>query len=242
MKIKNCIRAKLIFQRIFELLFETGMMCRIFPVTGEFPAQRASDAENTSVWWRYYDGQIYCSWQRVMFRPCTHMSDHVHLVQSENDMMEYVSLSDWPCVISRQNLINSWLTLYIWMVHISMAILSSVIVCRAYCSAILWIKEFLASEWKLHVNNKWISLSNSCNSQYKHSLCYMSTRLDRVECRYNAVQCIKIVNNCRNSGRISVICWIYNRHPKPHPKVDLWGVFCDYFWECWPRYNGTALC
>ena len=22
---------------------------------------------------------------------------------------------------------------------------------------------------------------------------------------------------------------------------ELWGVFCEYFWENWPRYNGTAL-
>ena len=22
---------------------------------------------------------------------------------------------------------------------------------------------------------------------------------------------------------------------------ELWGDFCKYFWENWPRYNGTAL-
>ena len=22
---------------------------------------------------------------------------------------------------------------------------------------------------------------------------------------------------------------------------DLWGVFCEYLWKNWPRYNGTAL-
>ena len=22
---------------------------------------------------------------------------------------------------------------------------------------------------------------------------------------------------------------------------ELWGVFCKYFWENWPYYNGTAL-
>ena len=22
---------------------------------------------------------------------------------------------------------------------------------------------------------------------------------------------------------------------------ELWGVFCEYLWEKWPRYNGTAL-
>ena len=22
---------------------------------------------------------------------------------------------------------------------------------------------------------------------------------------------------------------------------ELWGVFCEYLWENWPHYNGTAL-
>ena len=22
---------------------------------------------------------------------------------------------------------------------------------------------------------------------------------------------------------------------------ELWDVFCEYFWENWPRHNGTAL-
>ena len=27
------------------------------PVTGEFPAQRASNADNVSIWWRHHDKQ-----------------------------------------------------------------------------------------------------------------------------------------------------------------------------------------
>ena len=23
--------------------------------------------------------------------------------------------------------------------------------------------------------------------------------------------------------------------------VELWGVFCEYLWDDWPRYNGIAL-
>ena len=53
--------------------------------------------------WSACSWLLYCSMQRVMFRPCTHMSDHVHMVQSESDMIEYVSLCDWPYVMSRQN-------------------------------------------------------------------------------------------------------------------------------------------
>ena len=33
----------------------TGLCVGISPVTGEFPAQRASNAENVSIWWRHYD-------------------------------------------------------------------------------------------------------------------------------------------------------------------------------------------
>ena len=27
----------------------------LWPVTGEFPAQKASDAENISIWWRHHE-------------------------------------------------------------------------------------------------------------------------------------------------------------------------------------------
>ena len=33
----------------------TGLLCREFTGTGEFPAQRASYAENVSIWWRHHD-------------------------------------------------------------------------------------------------------------------------------------------------------------------------------------------
>ena len=34
-------------------------------VTGEFPAQRASDAENVSMWWRHHENQPYSTKQHV---------------------------------------------------------------------------------------------------------------------------------------------------------------------------------
>ena len=33
----------------------TGICAENSPVTGEFPAQMASDAENVSIWWRHHD-------------------------------------------------------------------------------------------------------------------------------------------------------------------------------------------
>ena len=39
----------------------TGLCARNSPVTGEFPAQRASDAENVSIWWRHHAVNHLCS-------------------------------------------------------------------------------------------------------------------------------------------------------------------------------------
>ena len=40
----------------------TGLCVGNSPVTGGFPSQRASDAENVSIWWRHHDGvMIYAN-------------------------------------------------------------------------------------------------------------------------------------------------------------------------------------
>ena len=44
------------------------------------------------------------------------------------------------------------------------------------------------------------------------------------------------MNNYRNCGKISVRCWIHKGQPIP-----LWDVFCEYLWENWPCFNGTAV-
>ena len=35
-------------------------LCREFTGTGEFPAQRASYAEDVSIWWRHHDTKVHC--------------------------------------------------------------------------------------------------------------------------------------------------------------------------------------
>ena len=37
----------------------TGLCAENSPGTGEFPAQRGSDAENVSIWWRHHEADIY---------------------------------------------------------------------------------------------------------------------------------------------------------------------------------------
>ena len=36
----------------------TGLCAGNSPVAGEFPAQRASNAENVSIWWRHHDPTV----------------------------------------------------------------------------------------------------------------------------------------------------------------------------------------
>ena len=48
-----------------------------------------------------------------------------------------------------------------------------------------------------------------------------------VECLYNSVQHYIVgycLNNCRNWGRISILCWIHERQPVPHPNG--WAMEC----------------
>ena len=41
----------------------TGLCAGNSPVADEFPAQRAGDAENVSIWWRYHESVISrCAW------------------------------------------------------------------------------------------------------------------------------------------------------------------------------------
>ena len=50
------------------------------PVTGEFPAQRASNAENVSIWWRHHD---------VFFTGgfCPHLSRSLHWHRQNHDIL-----------------------------------------------------------------------------------------------------------------------------------------------------------
>ena len=48
----------------------TGLCERNSPVTGEFPAQRASDAENVSSWWRH----DACNHERFSYNQTAHNS------------------------------------------------------------------------------------------------------------------------------------------------------------------------
>ena len=54
---RACLLNRLFTRRSKETskLCVTGLCGGNSPVTGEFPAQRASNAENVSIWWRHHD-------------------------------------------------------------------------------------------------------------------------------------------------------------------------------------------
>ena len=51
-QLNNLFRRRL---KITSKLRATGLCAWNSPVTGEFPAQRASNAENVSIWWRHHE-------------------------------------------------------------------------------------------------------------------------------------------------------------------------------------------
>ena len=48
-------------------------LCGEFTGTGEFPAQRASNAENVSIWWRHHDKPVFV-FQMKDFNYLRHLS------------------------------------------------------------------------------------------------------------------------------------------------------------------------
>ena len=47
-----------LFNRLFRRRSNKTSKLRVTPVTGEFPAQMASYAENISIWWRHHGSQL----------------------------------------------------------------------------------------------------------------------------------------------------------------------------------------
>ena len=56
---RECLLSRLFGRRSKKTskLRVTGLCAGNSPGTGEFPAQRASNAENVSIWWRHHDGK-----------------------------------------------------------------------------------------------------------------------------------------------------------------------------------------
>ena len=61
-RLHDCLLNRLFrrrWKKTSKLLRVTGLCEWNSPVTGEFPAQRASNAENVSIWWRHHGKRMY---------------------------------------------------------------------------------------------------------------------------------------------------------------------------------------
>ena len=111
--------------------------------------------------------------------------------------------------------------------HMTIVLFCFVIFIGVFFSCSLLTKHFCVT----------ISLSGGC-------WCTIVWQTDTVECRYNVVQYCKILHKWLQELRqnISEILDSQRTHtPKLVCKGELWGVVCEYLWENWPWYNGTAL-
>ena len=97
---------------------ETSTLCVIglcegnSPVTGEFPAQKASNAENVSVWWRHHIINKYC-----LCQPAVHLQG----LYSVSGKTSYRKIS-WSLEAAR---LNVTMLLSLWnLTGISVALLA----------------------------------------------------------------------------------------------------------------------
>ena len=73
----------------------TGRCEGILPATGEFPTQRASNAENVSIWWRHHGNLLdQCLYSMMhMLYLCACMSQHEHVCILKLSRPSYIFMS-----------------------------------------------------------------------------------------------------------------------------------------------------
>ena len=81
------------------------------PVTGEFPAQRASNAENVFIWWRLHGSRFLCISQISVTDSIRSDSDSSPVESSVWALSTHVFLN----VIDLQVLNQQWRKLWMWL-------------------------------------------------------------------------------------------------------------------------------
>ena len=74
----------------------TGLCAGNSPGTGEFPAQRASNAENASIWWRHHDGWREDIWPRIILWMHTATEKRSYIVTSS--LIGWLHSPNDPCM------------------------------------------------------------------------------------------------------------------------------------------------
>ena len=95
---------------------------------------------------------------------------------------------------------------------------------------------------RIPCNGQWGHLTGRDSMSYQNSSDWArKTHHHTLECRYNAVQCTRILHTSLQELE-QIINQRLNpqNHAIPHPDRP-WGVFREYLGDNWLRYNGTAL-
>ena len=74
----------------------TGLCVGNSPVTGEFPAQMASNAENVSLWWRHHETLQFLFWPHV----CTFLFWMVYGTGALCDLWDKSIVAKWDALIT----------------------------------------------------------------------------------------------------------------------------------------------
>ena len=98
----------------------TGLCAGSSPLTGEFPAQRASNAENVSIWWCHHVTRLNY-FERKLYWPllCVGIKMQHNEINKKN--FEFSSSKLWPCrvglaVLSGEGGIVSFCLMWQWRV------------------------------------------------------------------------------------------------------------------------------
>ena len=97
----------------------TGLCAENSPMTGEFPTQKASNAEYVSIWWRHHG--ITINWTRCVTMHCQQLQGGENLSDASHVPMVTCGLIVFPMALWMQNLqiIFDFTSLDIFLWHIS---------------------------------------------------------------------------------------------------------------------------
>ena len=88
----DCLLSRLFRHRWKKIskLCVTALSAGNSPVTSEFPAQRASNAENVSIWWRHHGATPWC-WSDIWQMLISNTQQYVLGTKYTNSMHHYAS-------------------------------------------------------------------------------------------------------------------------------------------------------
>ena len=119
-------------QRKPQKLRVTGLCAGNSPATGEFPAQKASNAENFSIWWRHH------VWGRVSttftISVLTNFRKWKYIAMSHEMNSERQGLIIWEFLGAKPILIFQWRHMSVMVSQISGNFTTNCLICSIACS------------------------------------------------------------------------------------------------------------